>query len=409
MSAAGADGPGAGERDAKADAASAAGPSAPAFLQGELSEAEGGPGALFHVLPVPLERTVSYGAGTARGPEAILRASRELERICPAGPTALVASSGVRTPGGASATGGPGASDDRGAASTSSDPSAPDGMTAPGGVAAPGGPGAPHGQGRPSDHRAPGDPGEWEEPCRLGIHTLPALPCDGPVAEVMRDLRAQVGAIAAGGRVPVVLGGEHSLTYGAAMGVADALGRGLGVVQVDAHADLRRAYGGEPHSHASVMDLLAREGVALAQVGVRALCREELAARDRFGVAAWDALPLARGRAGEVRLPEGFPNDLYLSFDVDGLDPSVMPATGTPVPGGLGFEEALGLVERLTEGRRIVGLDVVELAPSAALPHCDFTAAQLAYRLMALAARGRGGPDASVGAPGSADPARQGR
>lgn len=301
-----------------------AGPaSAPEFLAGELSEAERGPGAAFHVLPVPLERTVSFGAGTARGPEAILAASRELERICPG---------------------------DLGAS------------------------------------------GGWEEPCRLGVHTLAPLPCEGPIAGVMDALRARTRAIAGAGRVPVVLGGEHSLTYGAAMGVADALGRPLGMVQVDAHADLRVAYGGEPHSHASVMDLLVREGLPLAQVGVRALCREELAARERHGVLAWDAHGLARGRAGEVRLPEGFPRDLYVTFDVDGLDPSLMPATGTPVPGGLGFEEALGLVERLMEGRRIAGLDVVELAPSPAHPHCDFAAAQLAYRLMALAARGLSSP-----------------
>ena len=379
-------------------AADADGPDSPAFLEGELSEAERGPGALFHVLPVPLERTVSYGAGTARGPAAILSASRELERICPTGALAPGGTTALGGRGGASGTsaaGGPGASDGRNAAS------APSGATAPDGATVSDGPGAPHGQGHPSDHRvpgapgapgAPGVPGGWEEPCRLGVHTLPAMSCGGPLAEVMRDLRARVRAVAAQGRVPVVLGGEHSLSYGAAMGVADALGRPLGVVQVDAHADLRRAYGGEPHSHASVMDLLAREGVALAQLGVRALCREELAAREAFGVAAWDGLALARGQAGEARLPEGFPRDLYISFDVDGLDPSVMPATGTPVPGGLGFEQALGLVERLAHGRRIVGLDVVELAPSPALPHCDFIAAQLAYRLMALAARGRGVP-----------------
>ena len=335
-------------RGAGADAPAWGGPGRAEFLGGELSEAERGEGALFHVLPVPLERTVSFGAGTARGPEAILAASRELERICPGG---------ARAPGGTSA---------------------PDEMGTPGGARARPVPGG------------PGDPDEWEEPCRLGVRTLAALSCKGPLAEVMGALRARVRAVAAAGGVPVVLGGEHSLTFGAAMGVADALGpRPLGVVQVDAHADLRWAYRGEPHSHASVMDLLVREGVALAQLGVRALSREELAARARFGVLAWDAAPLAHGRAGEVSLPEGFPRDLYLSFDVDGLDPSVMPATGTPVPGGLGFEEALGLVERLARGRRVVGLDVVELAPSPALPHCDFTAAQLAYRLMALAARGR--------------------
>ena len=282
------------------------------FLHTELSEAERGQDARFHVLPVPLERTVSFGAGTEDGPQAILEASGELERIAPG-------------------------------------------------------------------------PGGWVEPCAKGIHTHPALDCTGPLPEVMSRLRAATRGAAEAGAVPVTLGGEHSLTFGAAMGVADAIGRPLGLIQIDAHADLRRAYGGEPHSHASVMDLLAREGVRIVQLGVRALSREELAARQAFGVLAWDGPQLARDPALTPHLPDDFPADLYVSFDVDGLDPAEMPATGTPVPGGLSFERALALVEGLVAGRRIRGIDVVELAPSPALPHCDFAAALLAYRLMAMA------------------------
>ena len=282
------------------------------FLHTELSEAERGPDARFHVIPMPLERTVSFGAGTAGGPAFILEASGELERIVPG-------------------------------------------------------------------------PCGWGEPCALGIRTLTATDCTGPLPEVMARLRAATRAAAEAGAIPVTLGGEHSLTFGAAMGVADAVGGPLGLIQIDAHADLRRAYGGEPHSHASVMDLLAREGVRIAQLGVRALSREELAAREAFGVLAWDGPALARDPALAPRLPDDFPEDLYISFDVDGLDPAEMPATGTPVPGGLAFERTLALVEGLVGGRRIRGIDVVELAPSPALPHCDFAAALLAYRLMALA------------------------
>lgn len=288
----------------------------PDFLASELSEEERGEGALFHVISVPLEKTVSFGAGTAGGPLAILQASQELERICPGGPEG------------------------------------------------------------------------YEEPGRHGIRTLPAHPCDGSITDVLAALRERVRVVAKGGHVPVVLGGEHSLTWAAVMGVRDAHGP-VGVVQIDAHADLRAAYGGEPHSHASVMHLLATEGVPIAQAGVRALCQPEREAREAWGVLHWDGHSLARGTASPVALPVGFPRDLYVSFDVDGLDPSLMPATGTPVPGGLGFEAALEIVERLAEGRRVVGLDVVELAPHPAHAASDFTAAQLAYRLMALAARGR--------------------
>lgn len=285
------------------------------FLDGELSEAERDPaGALFRVIPVPLERTVSYGAGTAGGPAAILAASRELERL-------------------------------------------------------------------------------WrgDEPCRLGIATEAPLCVEGPLPEIMERLAARTSAAVSEGRVPVVLGGEHSLSYGAVQGVRRGLGAGaaVGIVQIDAHADLRRAYQGDRHSHASVMHLLAEEeGVALAQIGVRALCAEEAARRARLGVAHWDAEAMAMGAV--PTLAPSFPQQIYISFDLDGLDPSVLPATGTPVPGGLGFWQSIHVLERLCAGRSVVGLDVVELAPTAGSAVSDFTAAQIAYALMALARPGPG-------------------
>ncbi len=288
---------------------------APDFLASELMPDERDASALFHVLPVPLEKTVSYGAGTKRGPNAILEASQELERICPG-------------------------------------------------------------------------PAGYEEPAVLGIRTHAPMDCDGPIAETMRKLRHRARVIAHAGHIPVTLGGEHSLTFGAAMGVADALAKPIGLVQIDAHADLRVAYQGEMHSHASVMNLLAEEGVRIAQYGVRALCREELNARERHGVIAEDGYALSQVDHAPAALPDDFPHEVYVSFDVDGLDPGIMPATGTPVPGGLGFEQALGLLSAVLEGRRVVGIDVVELAPHPAHGACNFTAAQLVYRLMAIAMRG---------------------
>lgn len=275
------------------------------FLDSELSAAERGPGARFRVIPVPLERTVSYGAGTGAGPAAIIEASNELERLT-------------------------------GAA----------------------------------------------EPCADGIFTEEMLDCDGPLPDVMERLAARTEAAVRAGRVPVTLGGEHSLSFGAVTGVARALGRPLGVVQIDAHADLRLAYQGEKHSHASVMHLLAEDGVRLAQFGVRALCRQEVESRARNGVFFVDAEELVTRNIHEIALPPDFPELVYVSFDVDGLDPSLMPATGTPVPGGLGYYQALHLVEHALKGRRCVGFDVVELAPDGNTAW-DFTAAQIAYRLMA--------------------------
>jgi agmatinase len=186
------------------------------------------------------------------------------------------------------------------------------------------------------------------------------------------------------GRIPVTLGGEHSLTYGAVTGVMRALGQPVGIVQIDAHADLRVAYQGEKHSHASVMHLLAEKGVRLAQFGVRALCQQEVESRALNKVFYRDAEELVTQNILAVDLPEDFPELVYVSFDVDGLDPSQMPATGTPVPGGLGYYQALHLVEHALKGRKCVGLDVVELAPDGNAAW-DFTAAQIVYRLMAAA------------------------
>lgn len=277
------------------------------FLGSELSAAERDPGtARFRVIPMPLEKTVSYGSGTLAGPEAILAASHELER--------LVAG---------------------------------------------------------------------REPCAAGMVTEPPVDCAQKIEEALAQLRARTRAAAEAGRIPVTLGGEHSLTWGAVMGIADALGRAPGIVQIDAHADLRVAYQGLKHSHASVMHLLAEEGCRLAQFGVRAISSEEVDSRMRNGVFFRDAEELVTGNVMSVPLPDVFPQDVYVSFDVDGLDPSIMPATGTPVPGGLGYYQALHLVENALNGRRCVGFDVVELAPIAGQPAWDFTAAQIVYRLMA--------------------------
>ncbi len=277
------------------------------FLNSELTEAERGENALFRVIPMPLERTVSYGAGTAKGPGAIIAASDELERLC-----------------------------------------------------------------------------NGSEPCARGIHTEAAVDCDGPLPQVMERLAARTEAAARAGRIPVTLGGEHSLSYGAVMGVARALGRPVGIVQIDAHADLRVAYQGERHSHASVMHLLTQEGIALAQFGVRALCQQEVDSRTANNVFFVDAEDLVTQSTLAVDLPDDFPELVYVSFDVDGLDPSQMPATGTPVPGGLGYYQALRLVEHALKGRKCVGLDVVELAPDGNAAW-DFTAAQITYRLMGAA------------------------
>ena len=228
------------------------------------------------------------------------------------------------------------------------------------------------------------------EPCEQGIFTHPELDCTQPIEKVMQDLRDLTTNICAKGHIPVTLGGEHSVSYGAVMGVMDALqqkGEKLGIVQIDAHADFRVAYQGHHHSHASVMHLLAEAGLPIVSLGVRALSTEEELARIKHGVITHDGPKLVRNNISQIEVPDDFPENIYITFDVDGLDPSVITATGTPVPGGLGFYQSLDLVESTLRGRRCVGIDITELAPVEGQTSNDFTAALICYTIMAMAAK----------------------
>ena len=171
-----------------------------------------------------------------------------------------------------------------------------------------------------------------------------------------------------------VVGGDHSTPFGCIRAYAEAH-PGLGILHVDAHADLRRAYEGFEHSHASIMENVLRKipGVSrIVQVGIRDFCEEELERiqKSEGRVSTLFDVQIARARM-QGRILDVFaqalsalPRDVYVSFDVDGLDPSLCPHTGTPVPGGLSLHEASMLVGMVAQsGRRIVGFDLNEVAP----------------------------------------------
>ncbi|MCU0230846.1 MAG: agmatinase family protein [Acidobacteria bacterium] len=210
------------------------------------------------------------------------------------------------------------------------------------------------------------------------------------VGEWVRDVTA---ATLASGRVPLLFGGEHAISYGA-IEAAAARWRGLGVLQIDAHADLRAAYEGWRTSHASVMRrVLELSGVArLVQVGLRDLSSEELQAREASqGRAVWftDAELARRGFEGEpfaalVRdVIATLPEEVWVSFDIDGLDASLCPRTGTPVPGGLSWREATYLLAEIARsGRRVVGADLVEIGAGF---WDGYVAAKLLYLLAGVA------------------------
>jgi len=240
------------------------------------------------------------------------------------------------------------------------------------------------------------DETERDEPCMRGLHTLPPLDATGAPEEVIARVENAVAAHAGAGRFVLTLGGEHTVSIGAVRGTAR--GRGpLTVVQIDAHADLRNEYEGSPFNHACVMRRLT-EHFPIVQVGIRAYSAEEDEFIRRSGIATVPAREIAASRGRGPEVDEGAPwirkvlnalgtERVYLSVDLDGLDPSVVPAVGTPDPGGLSWYETLALVRALFARGGVAGADVVELCPSPGSALSDYAAARLAYKIAGHALR----------------------
>lgn len=306
------------------------------------------------LVPVPFEATTSYGGGTSRGPEAMRNASRQVDlfdietgRPYAAGIAMVPESAAIQAL-------------DREASLLA--------------------------------HR-------WRD-----VHALGASDAqlekerervDACCAEVNALLLADVEGWMECGKIVGTVGGDHGAVFGAIEAHA-ARYPGLGILHVDAHADLRHAYEGFAWSHASIMDNVVQRlpNVArLVQVGIRDFCEEEHdAIQDSGGrIRTFFDANLARERlegatwAQQVqRIVEQLPPQVYVSFDIDGLDPVLCPSTGTPVPGGLAFHEAsylLGAVAR--SGRRIVGFDLAEVAPDPGGSEWDANVgARILYKLI---------------------------
>lgn len=196
-------------------------------------------------------------------------------------------------------------------------------------------------------------------------------------------LAATVGTVLEQGRLPFVLGGEHSLTAGAIRPFAERF-HDLVVLQFDAHADLRDGYLGEKYSHAAAMRrVLDHPDIRMIQVGIRAFCQEEadFYAGNRRRIDMHLAVHQARWDMEAILKPlKGRP--VYITVDIDALDGAIMPATGTPTPGGMNYLQLLGYIRRACELGRVVGMDLVEFAPIKGFHAYDFTAAQLAAKML---------------------------
>ena len=219
------------------------------------------------------------------------------------------------------------------------------------------------------------------EPWKRGIATLPPILHDGGPEELAVLVRGVVAEVLRRGAIPVVIGGEHSVTIGAVEAAADAF-PGVGVLQIDAHGDTRESYEGSTHNHACVM-ARARERCPIVQVGIRAVDGSAIARLDPTRV-FWGHEIVARSDTGWMdEVVSLLPDTVYLTIDLDAFDPSLLPATGTPEPGGLGWYAVNELVRRVAQSRRIVGFDVVELLPTPGEHASDFVAAKLVHRVLA--------------------------
>lgn len=259
------------------------------------------------VLPVPFERTTSYGKGTSSGPAAIIRASQSMELW---------------------------------------------------------------------------DEELGSEAYTLGIHTLaPFHPEAFDMAEALAELQAEARTHMERGKFVVTLGGEHSLSQ-APIKAAEEVHPGIGVVQFDAHADLREEFEGTPYSHASIMKRVVDAGIPTLAVGIRSLSSPEAQLVREKGLPTIWGHQLDRAADLFPKMLAELPEKIYLTFDIDFFDPSLVPATGTPEPGGGLWYPTLALLRHLFRTKTVVSMDVVELAPIGGQPASDFLTSKLIYKCL---------------------------
>jgi agmatinase len=218
----------------------------------------------------------------------------------------------------------------------------------------------------------------------VGIATLPPLNLGKRTGEkAMAKIFEAVNKLLADGKFVAVLGGEHTISQAPIRAYLEKY-PDLSVVHFDAHADLRESYEGSKFSHASVMARVCEfmDPARVVQVGIRALSPEEAEFIRTSGITTLYAHQI-REMAGWIPLIlSKLTQQVYVTFDVDGLDPSVMPSTGTPEPNGLFWAETMKVLRLIGEQKSIMGFDVVEFSPNKTVRHPDYTAAKLTYKLM---------------------------
>jgi agmatinase len=215
----------------------------------------------------------------------------------------------------------------------------------------------------------------------VGIFTLPEMELPfGELDPLMNEIRRVASEVFSRGKFLVTLGGEHSITPPVVAAAADKY-RGVHVLQIDAHADLRDSYMGTRHNHACAMRR-SLESASLTQVGIRSMSTEEAEAIPRLRTSIFYDSSMRAEPGWIERVVESLGDPVYITIDVDGMDPAIMPATGTPEPGGLSWYEMLGLMRATIEHREVIGCDVVELSPLPGLVAPNFLCAKLIYKIL---------------------------
>jgi agmatinase len=219
---------------------------------------------------------------------------------------------------------------------------------------------------------------------KVGIHTMPPLDIANLSPETMIEViyKAEKEVLKSG-KLPVLIGGEHAVSIGAVRAAKEACGE-ISVLQLDAHHDLRDEYEGSKNNHACVGRRI-QELVSLVQLGVRSISKEEkefLTRSANNGLKSISAYDILSDSLWDKKTISSLKEKVYISIDLDVLDPSVMPAVGTPEPGGLGWYLLLDILKLVAQQREIVGFDVVELTPLEGNIAPDFLASKLIYRLI---------------------------
>ena len=223
----------------------------------------------------------------------------------------------------------------------------------------------------------------------VGIFTLPEMELPfGELAPLMDEITRVASEIVRRDKFLVTLGGEHSITP-PLVAAAAARYPGLSVLQIDAHADLRDSYMGTPHNHACAMRRCL-DHARVTQVGIRSLSTEEAQALGSLGTTIFYDGTMRRDPTWIDKVVESLGETVYLTIDVDGLDPAIMPATGTPEPGGLSWYEALALIRATIDRRRVIACDIVELSPLPGLMAPNFLCAKLVYKILTYRFGSRG-------------------